>query len=80
MVSKASGGGRIRVSGFAVSGEETGAVSGVGDGSDCRASAEDSESCERRTDRGGSVGMGGGTVANVWAEDLDIFEEMDNLE
>jgi hypothetical protein len=38
------------------------------------------DSKEGRTDGGSSVGTGGGAVTNAWAEDLDIFDEIDRRE
>ena len=50
-------------------------------GSESGAGAEDCESCEwLRTGGGSSVGMGGGIVATVYPDDLDIFDETESRE
>jgi hypothetical protein len=78
---KISGGGIVRVAGLIEGGGKTKAVSDA-DGNDSKggAGAEDSESCEWRKGGGGSVGIGGGTTAIVWQDDLEIFDEMDSRE
>ena len=78
---KTSGGGIVRVACLIEGGGKTKAVSDAdGDDSKGGAGAEDSESGEWRKGGGGSVGMGGGTTAIVWQDDLDIFDEMDSRE
>jgi len=82
LLPKVRGGGTVRVCGRATGGviPRDDGEAGIGSFVKGDVGMERCDSSEWRTDGGSSVGMGGGTVGSVWADDLDIFDEIDRRE